>query len=372
MDKSKQKRPPRPARQLPYVTCLTNFLSAHPATSSPHPTIPTKLRYDIYGTLLLLPPTSPLVTAPWNDYISSLSSPDRTHFYSSLAASFNVTHIAINQPIPTKESKGGNLIRSPQITCLHGEFGDTNNDDFDEGFWVSTSQHGIHQIWAPLHTMFSRGNITEKERVHNFTRAQLESRGREKDAVAAVDLYVGIGYFAFSYLKGGVDVVYGWDINPWSIEGCRRGAEKNKWSVEVATKRDNVAGTDKRLVIYEESNEFAPQRLGDIKDATMRDSSAWPHILHINLGLLPSSESAYKIAVEVLNLNDSDESSWVHVHENVAQEDVEQRTQQIISKFKALATEAGLEVDIKCDYVEFVKSWAPGVWHCVFDIYFGR
>ncbi|EPS40024.1 hypothetical protein H072_6147 [Dactylellina haptotyla CBS 200.50] len=374
-------RPPvskRPSKQPAFIGVLAGFLTSHPPpphTDCPPPTVPSKLRYDVYGTLLLLPPTSPLVTDPWNSYISSLEPETRKHFYKDLASAFNVTHIAVNSPIPTRETADGNVIRAPQITPLHGEFGDIASDDFEAVFWAYTSQHGIYQTWAPLHTMFSRGNITEKERIYNLVSAQLvplssreRSAGRRK--IAAVDLFVGIGYFAFSYLKAGVDVVYGWDINRWSIEGCRRGAEGNKWSVEVPTKGqiEGNRANDVRLVIHEESNEGAPERLRRMKSRIIEAGDEWHSVKHVNLGLLPTSEGAYKTAVEVIGLNDTKDTSWVHVHENVAKDDAEEMKSSIIEKFKVLAVDANIPGDVSCDHIEFVKSWAPGVWHCVFDI----
>ncbi|KAK6338086.1 hypothetical protein TWF696_001556 [Orbilia brochopaga] len=377
-------RPPRPRKQHvhPYIPALTAFLSSHAAPStSINPTVPLKLRYDIYGPLLLLPPTSPLVHPPWSDYLASLPAATRGYFYGVLAAAFAVTHIAINAPITTDPAVGGNTIRAPRITALHGDFGlcepDAEDDEspgeaaFDRAFWARVVQHGVYQTWAPVHTMFSRGNISEKERIHNLVASQMRMRDEGGRTVAAVDLFVGIGYFAFSYLKAGIPVVFGWDINPWSIEGCRRGAIANKWPVAVATtQKDVVLGgaNSPRLCIYQESNVHAPARLAAVKERMLAAGKEWVYILHINLGLLPTSAQAYEIAVAVLALNDTTEETWVHVHENVAKEDVESLKDAVVGKFAALVANAGMERDVSCTHVEYVKSWAPGVWHCVFDI----
>ncbi|KAK6511176.1 hypothetical protein TWF481_000098 [Arthrobotrys musiformis] len=356
-------RPPKPPKPHPSITALATFLSSLPQTDIVPPPLPSKLRYDIYGSLLLLPPTSPLTTEPWSTFISSLPAHSQSDLYTSLAAALGVTHIAINSPIPAKSTEDGNTIRAPQITPLHGFFGDPNAKDFEEVYWTSTVQHGIFQTWCPLHTMFSRGNITEKSRIHDIVAKQLG--GGKEGKVGAVDLFVGIGYFAFSYLKGGVDVVFGWDINRWSVEGCRRGAGGNKWGVSTDP-RDGLK--DERLVLFEESNEFAPGRLREIKRRMEEDGRGWVHIMHVNLGLLPSSSCAYKTALEVLELNDEEKEAWVHVHENVAREDVDEMEVSIIKKFGELAGELGMVVEVGIEHVEFVKSWAPGVWHCVFDV----
>lgn len=81
----------------------------------------------------------------------------------------------------------------------------------------------------------------------------------------AVDLYCGIGYFTFSYLAAGAKTILGWDLNPWSMEGLRRGAVANKWSVDVYfgdTRTVNIFLADeKKLTAFNESNEVALARI---------------------------------------------------------------------------------------------------------------
>lgn len=230
--------------------------------------------------------------------------------------------------------------------------------------------------------MFSRGNITEKARIHDIVKSQLEEakKGGEEGErrVGAVDLFVGIGYFAFSYLRGGVDVVYGWDINRWSVEGCRKGAVGNKWGVRVDPGSSNSDGGtedgEERLVLFQESNEYAPTRLRKVKQQTQEAGKQWVDILHVNLGLLPTSSGAYKTALEVLGLNDGVKEAWIHVHENVAKEDVDGMKENIVKRFGESREEVeGMgDVEVEVEHVEFVKSWAPGVWHCVFDVKVSR
>ena len=133
-----------------------------------------------------------------------------------------------------------NILRSPvNLTPLYGDFGSTPTPqtisnptatDFANALWVTARQNGIWQTWAPLYTMFSRGNVREKARILNLPTL---TTGLDT-ASAAVDLYAGIGYFAFSYRKSsqalekGIKQVLCWEINPWSVEGLRRGAEMNK------------------------------------------------------------------------------------------------------------------------------------------------
>src|SRR5690606_6675835 len=83
----------------------------------------------------------------------------------------------------------------------------------------------------------------------------------------AVDLYAGIGYFAFSYARLGLRVLC-WEVNPWSVEGLRRGAEANGFGVRVMMppspppneeEEDDSLGIDlttaqERIIVFLEDN----------------------------------------------------------------------------------------------------------------------
>lgn len=192
----------------------------------------------------------------------------------SWAGGTKVTHLAVNEGIPlhsaAKPGAGGeseNFLRSPSgLRMLYGDFGPggeeegeeegkgPTKDDFARAFWVSTKQNGITQTWAPRWTMFSRGNVKEKARVLRFhepppppqqvnvdlTNQNQNGNGNgnenesedlshrhipasQRASAVAVDLYAGIGYFAFSYAAAGFGKVFCWELNAWSVEGLRRG-----------------------------------------------------------------------------------------------------------------------------------------------------
>lgn len=131
--------------------------------------------YSVYKPLLLLPSHS--LGAIWNTLLSEhgeLFQPTWKH----VAAALHCTHIALNSPIPPSNTAdsahandNSNILRSPvNLTPIHGNFGPAptpltlstpTTKDFDETLWVCTIQNGIHQTWAPLYTMFSRGNVKE-------------------------------------------------------------------------------------------------------------------------------------------------------------------------------------------------------------------
>jgi len=185
--------------------------------------------------------------------------------------------------------------------------------------------------------MFSRGNIREKARVLGFPGVA----GAE-----VADLYAGIGYFVFCYLKAGARRVWCWEVNPWSVEALQRGCGMNGWSVKVV-RGEEWTDNGESVVVFEESNEFAVGRMAGRK------------VGHVNMGLLPTSRGAYATAVRLL-----EEGGWAHVHENVGEGEVEEKRRSVVEEFERLSGGS-----MKCDHVERVKTFAPGVVHCVFDVH---
>ena len=339
--------------------------------------------YMIYPPLLLLPPTflsnlSSVLDSKGQDLPADLSS-----LWISLSKELRISHIALNAPIPANAPKQAsihdprvleaNVLRSPTgLSTLYGNFGlalpPTHNPttaDFTSAFWCTTRQNGIFQTWAPRYSMFSRGNISEKTRVLTFKTLTKDEFGTQPENASVVDLYAGIGYFAFSYAKVKFGKVFCWEINPWSVEGLRRGAKMNHWGIKVLrdphTLKKSV-NEEERFVVFQESNEHAARRIAAVKDTI-------PPIRHVNCGLLPSSKGSWEVAVQVLDQT----GGWIHVHENIAKAAIERRKMEIIEIFNQLAKKywgKNLEVhwEVKCDHIEQVKSYAPGVMHCVLDL----
>ena len=221
--------------------------------------------------------------------------------------------------------------------------------------------------------MFSRGNASEKTRLLGLK--SLGGHGARE--VSAVDLYAGIGYFAFSYVKIGVGRVFCWEINGWSVEGLRRGAGENGWGGCVVGCGEGWEGCegkkgigmgqggfrDERLVVFKESNEKAVERIDGMRGEI-------PPVRHVNCGFLPSSSDSWKIAVQLL---DPVQGGWIHAHENVNTKDVERRGREVVEIFTALVSTYGRgsireHARVTCEHVETVKSYGPRVSHCVFDI----
>lgn len=360
-------------------------------------------RYTIYEPMLLLPLNAFTHPPAWGSLYERLGRDQRQTLYSSITnsfARFGVTHIAMNAPIVLTDTEGHeNKMRSPVgLVPLYGDFGPVvsgvdedaqpSEDDYKRAFWVRTVQnHGIVQIWAPLYTMFSRGNITEKARIlgyaSTFAGVDEASLGGELVCdVAVVDMYAGIGYFVFSYLKRGVKRVWGWEINGWSVEGLRRGCVENGWGCRVIKVRndgqlsmsvselvESLADAD-RVVIFHGDNGFAAGIMNEIRVVMENNRRCWTSIRHVNLGLLPSSNASWDNACKIV---DKDKGGWIHVHENVDVQLIQEKGAEIATAMERFwAGSASQKVDlnhrVECRHVEQVKTYAPGIMHCVYDI----
>ena len=339
----------------------------------------------------------------WSSY-STLNSEQRRTLFTSIAHAFRsqgITHIALNAPISLyhKDDGKANDMRSPTgLIPVYGDFGprgitcEPTPEDFDRAFWVSTVQNsGIVQVWAPLWTMFSRGNIGEKARILGigdvsvFPGLSDRTDHKEVKRMDVVDFYVGIGYFALSYLRRGVRRVFGWEINAWSVEGLRRGAERNGWDVcivrvdeegkvdvqvfkdMVHMLADNWEGRA-RCLVFHGDNRWAGKIMAKVKKLLEAGGLGdMLSIRHVNLGLLPSSRASWEDAVACI---DKQKKSWLHVHENVDVQQFESRAEEVTAEISHMAGKlhGWSSLQVTCCHVEQVKTYAPSVMHCVFDI----
>ncbi|KAK0634836.1 S-adenosyl-L-methionine-dependent methyltransferase [Bombardia bombarda] len=392
-------------------------------------------RWVIYEPMVLLPSGS--FTAPaWRALLASLNTPSPknqtttpstkdalwTAILRELSRSSKtpLTHLAANEGIPlhvgdgdgdgaspaAAEEQGGkeNLLRSPSgLKMLYGDFGGQADDcGFDSACWVSTRQNGIAQIWAPRWTMFSRGNVKEKARLLGFhgdgdgdgggAPHLADSQTPQSPTITpqkhhhhhhhhvptknktAVDLYAGIGYFVFSYAKLGMRVLC-WELNPWSVEGLRRGAIANRWTVKVVQGGDlllpmaDLLSGGEQIVVFLEDNARAGARIADLND-----KGASLDVLHVNCGFLPTSDKSWRTAWEIQQ-GSLGSGGWLHLHENVGVADIPRRRAEIQGLFGGWCAESpGEEGKGKAvvEHVEMVKTFAPDVWHVVFDVCLSR
>ncbi|KAK4236707.1 S-adenosyl-L-methionine-dependent methyltransferase [Achaetomium macrosporum] len=424
---------------LPFLESLANQLNADAANAKQLLVDRAPKRWVVYEPMVLLPSGS-FTAAPWPALLKSVAPPQKEALWTAILHHLSpsnskppLTHLAINEGIPLhlshrnnsattpSQSTGEpgrqqqpseeeeNLLRAPAaLHPLHGSFGPAPSTstsssrptqaDFRSALWVSTTQNGIVQTWAPRHTMFSRGNIKEKARLLSFhspsssssSNSRHTARVRKKETLRgrwAVDLYAGIGYFAFSYARLGMQVLC-WELNAWSVEGLRRGAEANGFSVRVVTPPSagegggnevdlaevlglgNEEGDRSQIVVFLEDNRRAA---GRVREARERIGAEQLEVVHVNCGFLPSSEGVWRDAWEIVQTG-SGGDVWLHLHENVGVGDIEGRKEQVQALFDRWKRERGDggPKEAKVEHVELVKTYAPGVWHCVFDVFITR
>ena len=420
-----------PKASNPLSASFLTFLS-HPAVSSlvdsqTRETLLSTLpkRWTVYTPLVLLP-TGSLSSDAWQAVLDNAPPVVVEELWTGVLGAIarlggeKVTHLAINHPIPGS-AEDENIIRAPShLRALSGDFGPAisagrwalgpgsaagageaergegesiGEKDFEEAFWVRTRQNGIFQSWAPRWTMFSRGNVTEKARVLRFGAASSWSStvggggdgGKGEEVQIAVDLYAGIGYFTLSYLSRGYAVL-AWEINPFSIEGLRRGAVGNGFEVLVVkgvVDWEAVRETVERrgVVVFAEDNRGAWDRFREGLRALGGLASARWKVRHVNLGLLPSSRMGWDVGGAFLGAG---EGGWMHVHENVKESGrkEEDRGDEIMGVVRGVVGGGGKgtveeggkerrEVHVEVRNVAVVKGFGPGVRHLVYDVWVG-
>ncbi|OWB81537.1 hypothetical protein B5S33_g154 [[Candida] boidinii] len=338
-------------------------------------------RWSLYPPLLLLP-SNTFETDIWVSFVSKMGGATWVdEFYKLLLAKLtnnsNVyTHIAINKPIV----ENSNVMRVPvNLLPVYGDFGiNLNHDkqnteiseeiltspteqDFNKLFWCTSNQNGITQFWCPVFTMFSRGNIKEKIRILQ-TFKNIENN-------YIIDLYSGIGYFTLCYLKKNCKRIFCWELNPWSIKGLVKGAIANKFKYMVTYENEDLDWSKFdddtiRLVIFQESNEYAIDRFNQILKHKNNDYKI--PITHINLGLLPSSKLSWPIASSLIkdfsSASEKNLKSQIHIHENVGVRELDNFMEITTSDLTKINGQT-----VEPVHLEKVKTYAPDVWHIVGD-----
>ena len=256
--------------------------------------------------------------------------------------------IAINKPIESND-----VVRQPHnLQVLFDNRPHSNGMD-DDDFWCEVKQNGVWQIWNPFHTMFSRGNVKEKKRILDTFE---DVRGND-----VVDLYCGIGYFSFSYMQLQCRYLFGFDLNPYSVEGFKRGLAKNKYFGRED--KEGIIGN-----IHCEDNVHSVDRIAEFRKKNNDNEKL--RIRHINMGLLPSSKAGWPVAISILVQHNSWSDcpvSTLHIHENVgiqclnAGEFVSATINELTNLGNGLLT-------FRPRHLEKIKTFAPDVWHVCLDV----
>jgi tRNA wybutosine-synthesizing protein 2 len=163
----------------------------------------------------------------------------------------------------------------------------------------------------------------------------------------------------------------GWGVRVLRVDDGGR-VKDEEGRVEKEALEDLVAelraNGDIRMVAFQGDNRWARTIIERMQEMVKRgmesnDNSSWLNIRHVNLGLLPNSRLAWENAMDVL---DSARGGWVHIHENIDMREMEQKRDAVVRDFQA---HLGSRSRASCSHIQQVKTYAPGVMHCVFDVH---
>lgn len=182
-------------------------------------------------------------------------------------------------------------------------------------------EHGCQFLLNVSEIMWSEGNKDERIRLTKIV--------KPKETV--VDMFAGIGYFSIPIAKySKPKKIYAIDINPKAIEYLR----KNIWLNNVENKIEVLEGDCRKF-------------------SKMLENTAD----RIIMGYLLKTEIFLPYAFKITKNN-----AIIHFHRTVKQEEIEKIKKKIIEIGKKN------KVKIKILKITKVKSYAPKIYHVVFDL----
>ncbi|WOK91854.1 tRNA wybutosine-synthesizing protein 2/3/4 [Canna indica] len=195
-----------------------------------------------------------------------------------------------------------------------------------ENGWVTHQENGIIYSLDATKCMFSSGNLSEKHRM-----AQLDCADE-----IIVDLFAGIGYFVLPFLvKAKAKLVYACEWNPHAIKALQHNIQANSVS-------------DRCIILEGDNHSTAPKGVAN----------------RVCLGLLPSSECSWDVAVKALRT----EGGILHVHGNVKDSEEDSWLEYVVKSISSIAHAEGLLWDVSIQHLERVKWYGPHIRHLVADV----
>jgi tRNA wybutosine-synthesizing protein 2 len=182
-------------------------------------------------------------------------------------------------------------------------------------------EHGCKFLLDVSDIMWSQGNKNEKMRLTKMV----------KPGETIVDMFAGIGYFSIilaKYCKP--KKIYAIDINPKAVEYLR----KNVWLNDVEDKIEILQGDCRKF-------------------ATLLENTAD----RVIMGYLFGTEKFLPYAFRIAKNN-----SIIHFHRTVKEEEID----KIIDELIKIGTRN--RIKIKVLKITKVKSYAPKIWHVVYDL----
>lgn len=212
--------------------------------------------------------------------------------------------------------------------------------------WITVTEHKIHQSFDLTRVMFSRGNVTEKKRFGLLV---------QQDEYV-LDMYAGIGYYTLpALIHGRARHVTACEWNPNAVFALRHNLKANRVDARATVLEGDCRLSLRKLLINKQKNE---------------DSNHY-YFDRISLGLLPSSEGGWPMAIECLN---REKGGWLHVHGNVPTTEQQQWAHWLCRNLVRISkknNEYSRDWQAVCVHIERVKSFAPKVEHYVADVFVG-
>ena len=268
--------------------------------------LPTK--WELFGDLALIP-SGVLNTEEWNN-IRCENETLYQEVWQEIANSLRVSRIARQSEI------ANDRLRSSQVKMIVGDSGEVEFTDNGVKFWLDVTK-----------VMFSSGNVTERHRIGDIDMA----------GEVIVDAFSGIGYYTLPMLvRSKAEHVYACELNPNAVIALTKGAKLNAVS--------------NRLTIIEGDNQITLQSLTDIAD-------------RVHLGILPSSENTWPLAIDCLKRS----GGIIHIHMNVRKEEIDSFVEYCLEQLKHYAAQRNFNT-VQLKHVETVKWYAPHIRHIVIDV----
>ncbi|MEE2748262.1 MAG: hypothetical protein VX473_07355 [Candidatus Thermoplasmatota archaeon] len=288
-------------------------------TLSPHRRLEKALSLALGGELPGSIPTkwekfSDVIIFPRDSFSESEWNPEG-QLWQIIADSLDVQRVARMGEVHGEYRKSG-------VELLHGE------DD-----WVVRREHGIDFGYNFTQCMWSAGNVTERGRIANGNH----------EGERILDLYAGIGYYTLPFLSEGAR-------GPNGERGQGRGAahvvacEWNPVSIKALKWSLSANNLQERCTILEGDN---------------RNQQFSPEFDRINLGLLPSAEEGYSIALQALK----PEGGIMHIHGLAPSGEEDVWANQLAENLSNVGP-----FSCRVEHVERVKWYAPHKRHIVVDI----
>ena len=265
-------------------------------------------RWEKLGDMILLPESS-FNSLDWQKII--IEHPNK--IWDIFCGELKVSKIGRQRKIKTGP------MRKSQVELLYGENG-----------IVLHKENGILFEFDTTKVMFSSGNISERIRVSKF----------DCTNEIILDLYAGIGYYTLPLLShSNVKLLHACEMNPDSFKELKKNLIHNKVS--------------EKCIIHEGDNQLTVPKL-----------DVFGKINRVMLGLLPSSEMSWELAINSLD----SKGGMLHLHGNAPAKKEKEWATKVIGKLETISDNNNRNFKFELSHIEKVKSYAPKVNHLVLDI----